>query len=201
LGSDIDRKEFFRQFPVLEGKRIILFLGRITWKKGFDILSEAFARLSHVYPDAVLVLAGNDESGYVETVRKMLGKKGVTEKVFFTGMLLGREKWQAFAACDVFVLPSYSENFGMSVIEAMAAGAPVVISDQVALAPESKKEDIAVVVETTAASLYNGLHSVLHDPEASRSRALRAKEYVRRQYDIRDIADHMIALYKGIIKK
>jgi len=197
----VDRQAFFQRFPYLQGKRIVLFLGRITWKKGLDILIDAFARFHTAYPDAVLVLAGNDEAGFSALIKKRIQLNHIGEQVFFTGMLLGQAKRQAFAVCDVFVLPSYSENFGLSVIEAMAAGAPVVISDQVALAREAAELKAALVVEATAESLYTGLVAVFKDPDETRQRVKRAHQFVREKYDIHTIADQMIALFERVEKR
>lgn len=194
----VDREAFSQKFPFLKGKRVILFLGRITEKKGLDLLIEAFAKLLVSYPDAVLIIAGNDEAGFIATVKAWLGMYKIAEKVFFTGMLLGQEKRQAFAACCMFVLPSYSENFGVSIIEAMAAGAPVVMSDQVALANSAKQCQAAIVVEATPISLYNGLMDVLRKPEETLQRVERAKQFVREHFDINIVAEQMISFFKRV---
>jgi len=115
------------RYPELRNKKIILFLGRINWIKGLDILVQSFGMLKREKNDLHLLIVGNDENGYESKVRKWLMEEGVIDNVTFTGLLTGREKLEAYAGSDVFVLPSYSENFGMSVIEAMACGLPVII--------------------------------------------------------------------------
>ena len=68
----------------------------------------------------------NSYGGYEKKVRGLLGNEGILERVIFTGMLNGKEKLEAFVGSDLFVLPSYSENFGMAVVEAMACGTQVI---------------------------------------------------------------------------
>ncbi len=125
------REELQSRFPELAGKKIILFLGRINFKKGLDILARAFADVARAHDDARLMIAGPDNEGLGEKVRRWLADEGVTERVTFTGMLLGEEKLAALSGADLFVLPSYTENFGIAVVEAMACGLPVVISNRV----------------------------------------------------------------------
>ncbi len=81
--------------------------------------------------DVHLVIAGPDNEGWGARVRTWLGEEGVLSRTTFTGMLLGPDKFAVLRDASMFVLPSYSENFGLAVIEAMAAGLPVIISDKV----------------------------------------------------------------------
>lgn len=124
------RGAFRAAWPETRGRRLILFLGRLNFKKGLDLLARAFGEIARRRPEAHLVLAGPDD-GYGPTVRRWLDAEGVLGRVTFTGMLLGRDKLAALRDADVFALPSYTENFGMAVVEAMACGIPVVISDRV----------------------------------------------------------------------
>ncbi|MBF0503351.1 MAG: glycosyltransferase, partial [Candidatus Riflebacteria bacterium] len=96
--------------PALAGKRIILYLGRINFKKGFDILAKAFGIISREVPNVHLVIVGPDD-GFGTQVREWLACEGVLDRTTFTGMLEGQDKLTAFAAAECFVLPSYTENF------------------------------------------------------------------------------------------
>ena len=102
----------------------MLFLGRINWKKGLDRLIPAMA---HV-PGTDLLIAGNDEENYTPTLQALAERCGVAERVRFLGPVHGRDKWRLMATADVFALPSYSENFGIAALEAMACGVPVVVT-------------------------------------------------------------------------
>ena len=123
--------EFLGRFPELGEKRIMVFLGRLHPKKGCDLLIDAFARTILEDPLLVLVLAGPDQTGWQKELRAQAEQRGVGGRVFFLGMLEGLAKWGALRSAEVFVLPSHQENFGLSVVEALACGLPVLISNRV----------------------------------------------------------------------
>jgi glycosyltransferase involved in cell wall biosynthesis len=130
------RQSFFNRFPELRDKRLILFVGRIHPKKGCDLLLEAFARVSHRDSTVHLVLVGPDRDGWQRKLQRQVVEPGLKHRITWAGMLSGDVKWGAFHAAEVFALPSHSENFGFVVAEAMACGAPVLISDKVNIWPE-----------------------------------------------------------------
>jgi glycosyltransferase involved in cell wall biosynthesis len=126
------REDFLEGFPQLRDRRFLLFLGRLHEKKGCEMLLEAFAGFRNS-PGAdqslQLVLAGpSADDGYREHLQRLAAPaSGVT----FTDMLAGARKWGAFSAADAFILPSHQENFGIAVVEALACGTPVLISNKV----------------------------------------------------------------------
>jgi glycosyltransferase involved in cell wall biosynthesis len=124
------KSEFLSRYPQLQNTRNFLFLGRLHPKKGCDILLDAFARLSS-RESTSLILAGPDQVGWETDLRKQVERLNLTSRVIFTGMLQGAMKQGAFASADAFVLPSHQENFGISVVEALAARLPVLISNRV----------------------------------------------------------------------
>ena len=126
---DLPSKNQFRNFyKIPEDKKIVLFLGRIHWIKGLDTLIPAFAEVIKKEPKAILVLAGGNEDGYKKIVEEMVKRYNLENQVIFTGMIIGKDKIAALQDSDVFVLPSYSESFGMAVIEAMYFGLPVIVT-------------------------------------------------------------------------
>ncbi len=200
--SDLpDKNEFRKKYPALDGKTIILFLGRITWKKGIDILVRAFGILCKERPDLSLVIAGGDDEGYKKKVVSIVDKLGIGDRVIFTGALNGREKLEAYAGSDIFVLPSYSENFGMTVIEAMACGLPVVISDKVGICREAKGKNCAIVVEPNTESVYNGLSKLLDDERLKKDMAESGRSFVNESYNIDKVADKMIEEFEKLLIK
>jgi len=113
-------------------QRTLLFLGRIHVVKGLDILLPAWRALQANFHDWRLVIAGGDDgyhgvSGYLDEVKGKVQELGL-ERVEFPGPLYGDEKMQAYRDADLYVLPSYSENFGMTVAEALAMGTPAIVS-------------------------------------------------------------------------
>jgi glycosyltransferase involved in cell wall biosynthesis len=109
----------------------VLFLGRIHPKKGCDLLISAFAKLLAGNRDWQLVMVGPDQVGWQKELATKTATLNIASQVTWTGMLGGAAKWGALRAAEVFVLPSHQENFGIAVAEALAAGLPVLISNQV----------------------------------------------------------------------
>jgi len=124
------KSEFLSRYPQLQNSRKFLFLGRLHPKKGCDTLLEAFARFRS--NDSIsLILAGPDQVGWESDLRRQVTRLNLTNRVVFTGMLEGSMKQGAFANAEAFVLPSHQENFGISVVEALAVSVPVLISNRV----------------------------------------------------------------------
>jgi glycosyltransferase involved in cell wall biosynthesis len=188
------------RYPVLVGKRNMLFLGRINIKKGIDILIESFKKLAEEYKDLFLVLAGPDNENYGEEIKVRLGKYGVLNKTIFTGMITGKEKLSVYNDAELFVLPSYSENFGMSVVEAMACGVPVVISNKVGIYKEVENNKAGVVVETNPESLHRGIKSLLDNETRRKEIAENGRRLAESYYDIDMVADMMIKTYEGVLR-
>lgn len=141
------RETFLAKFPDARDTRILLFLGRLHPKKGCDLLIEALAQVSHRAEKLSVVLAGPDQVGWAEELRASAERLKLQVPVIFTGMLEGELKQGAYDAADAFVLPSHQENFGLSVVEALAAGVPVLISNRVNIWREVEA-DGAGLVET-----------------------------------------------------
>ncbi len=128
---EAQRRAFYGRFPDLREKRIYLYLSRIHPKKGCDLLVEAFADIASAEPDVHLLVAGPDDIGWCAELKRLAQALNLQDRVSWPGMLTGDLKWGAFRAAEVFVLPSHKENFGIAVVEAMACGIPVLISDKV----------------------------------------------------------------------
>lgn len=196
------RGAFRARHPEIGDRTLLLFLSRINFKKGLDVLAQALGRLRARRPaeDWHLVLAGPDNEGLGTQVRAWLQEAGVLERVTFTGMVLGEEKRELLADADLFVLPSYSENFGIAVVEAAAAGLPLVISDAINIAPEAKAAGAALVspagdAEAVAADLMR----LLDDADERQALAAAAQPFARR-YEWDRIAVRLEEVYEGAVE-
>jgi glycosyltransferase involved in cell wall biosynthesis len=140
---------FYRRFPKLRGRRYLLFLARIHAKKGCDLLLEAFGKIASAVPDVDLVIAGPDQEGMQAKLQRMAERSGIAARVHWPGFIDGDLKWGAFRACEAFVLSSHSENFGIAVVESLALGRPVLISNQVNIWPEIESDGSGLVESDT----------------------------------------------------
>lgn len=141
--------QFLRRFPRLRGRRFLLFLARIHEKKGCDLLLDAFGRFAAELPDVDLVIAGPDSVGLQARLEHQARGLGLSGRVHWPGLIRGDLKWGALRACEAFVLPSHQENFGISVVEALSAGRPVLISNQVNIWPEIEADGVGLVDDDT----------------------------------------------------
>jgi glycosyltransferase involved in cell wall biosynthesis len=113
-------------WPVGDDKKVALFLSRLHWKKGIDMLLNAWVELRARFPEWNLAVAGTGETAFVDACKRQAGNLGIGETVSFLGYLSDEERSWALANADLYVLPSREENFGNSVAEALAVGTPVV---------------------------------------------------------------------------
>lgn len=198
--DDLPSRGAFRaKHPELAAARqIVLFLSRVHPKKGLDLLVPAFAQAAPA-ADAALVIVGPDSDGYADTVRAAAKQHGVADRVFFTGMLRGRDRVEAFVDADLFVLPSYQENFGIAVVEALASGCPVLISDQVNIHREITAGHVGAVVPTQTEAVARELRRWLSDDPLRRDAGARGPAFVRDRYDWNVIAGHWAAHYAAVV--
>lgn len=190
---------FFKEYPLLEKKRLIVFFGRITAKKGLDILIESFYKLSNEFSDLHLIIAGSDEENYSIKVNEWIMKYKLSEKITFTGLLSGKNKYSVLIDSEIFVLPSYSENFGMSVVEAMLCGIPVVISNGVGIFNEVNNNDAGIVTDVSVDSVFSGIKELLQNEVKRKKYINQAKIFVREYYDQKLIAKKLIKQYNIIL--
>ena len=147
LGS---AEAFERAWPETRGKRRVLYLARLHPKKGGDLLIEAFAQVAGADPRLHLVMAGPDDGEGTQAAWQALASRlGVADRITWTGMLAGDAKWSAIQAAEVFALPSHQENFGIAVVEALALGVPVLISNKVNIWREIEADGAGLVEADT----------------------------------------------------
>ena len=160
-GIDLSEIDYKEDGLLNSDKKYILSLGRISKKKGFNLLIPAFSKLIREY-DLNLVIAGPDNEGYKKEVEHIVKKENLEERIIFTG-LIDDEKWSLYKKALMFVLPSYSENFGMTVVEAMACETPVVVSDKVGIYKEVENAKAGIIVKTEVDSLYEGMKQIIEN--------------------------------------
>ena len=201
LGNAVDAvfsNNFREKFKISKEKKIVIFIGRLHQIKGLDTLILAFAKVVKKEPEIVLVLAGPDD-GCGKNLKSQISNLKINDKVIFTGMLLGGDKIAAYCESDVFVLPSYSENFGMAVIEAMYCELPVVITKGVGIANEVEKNGAGLVVEKEVGQVAEAILKILQNPEISKKMGENGRKLVETEFSSEKVAKKWIEEYNKLL--
>src|SRR5438067_3133314 len=169
----------------------ILFLGRITWKKGIDILIESLAYVER----ARLVIAGNDDEKYAPRLRELAEQVGVADRGEFRGTVTGDAKEALLASAAIFALPSLSENFANVVLEAMAAATPVIVTPQVGLSDDVRRAHAGVVADRDPRALGEAIAGLLRDPRLRAEMGERGRHLVEEKFTWPRVAAEMEAHY------
>ena len=193
-------QEFRRRFSIPEEKDIVLFLSRVSWKKGLDTLVESFAGLANDLPDTVLLIAGGDDEGYRAKVEAMIEAAGIRDRVIFTGELNGEMRSSAYAAASVFVLPSYAENFGIVVAEAMHFGVPVIVTPEVGIAPQVDRHEAGFVVKKDPLQVKFALFKLLTNKGLRREMGERGRRVVDYEFSYASVAKQFADAYTQLIR-
>lgn len=179
-------------------KKRIVFMSRLHVKKGIELLLEA---LSHLKPDLdgyEVIIAGEGEPDYVETLKKAAISFGLSEGVKFIGGVYGAEKVRLLQSADFFVLPTYSENFGIVVAEALACGTPVITTQGT---PWKELEDHACgwYIQVGLGALENHLQKAISVPEEELKRmGLHGRKLVENKFTVQTVAQKFLGIYKTL---
>ncbi len=188
---------------VASGRKVTLFLGRIHPKKGLPNLIEAWGRLkaqnATVADEWALVVAGWDQGGHEDQLKKMVSEKGLGGDVLFLGPAFDDAKRACLQNADAFILPSFSEGLPMSVLEAWSYGLPVVMTAQCNL-PEGFVAGAAVEVRPQADSIAGGLERLVSMSDAEhRQMGANGRNLVASKFAWPRIAAEMIDVYKWVL--
>ncbi len=202
LGIDIERipeggrsGKFRAKYGIPNDAILLLFLSRITRKKGIDILIEAFRRLATGFPKIYLALCGPIDSDMSALVRAALHQPGISGRLVVTGLVVGGDKDAAFFDCDYFVLPTYSENFGIAAFEAVAYGAPLVTTTGLNWHRELSQCGRAMIVEPNADALYDGLLQAVNQSWKPAATVVQARAWLQENFSWRTRASNLLRHY------
>ena len=193
-----DTTEFIQRFPVLKGKRIILFLGRLHRGKGLDILARSFSTIARRFEDVVLLVVGPNKFGTREKMESILSSEDLLDRAVFTGLLTGEDKLAAMNCADLFVLPSHSEGLAITILEAMAAQMPVVITEGCEF-PEVSEHGAGLVVEADEVPIADAITKLLYDADLRKRMGQQGRKLVIERYNWQAAATTMANLYKTLV--
>jgi len=176
----------------------VLFMSRLHPKKNVRGLIDAWAQVVASHPDAELIVAGSGEEAYVQTLHERVATHGIQDRVSFPGFVTGDEKQRLLSSSWVFALPSHQENFGVAVLEALAAGLPVVISDAVQLDAFVEAHDLGHIVPREVSAIATALDHALTDDTWRTERATRAPRAVDETFGLEQVGERLRAMYEAV---
>jgi glycosyltransferase involved in cell wall biosynthesis len=175
------------------GQPLVLFAGRVTWQKGPDYFIEAAARVAREVPDVLFAVAGSGDR--LSRMRERVRALGLTRRIFFTGFLAPDELARLYARADVYVLPSFSEPFGLTALEAMQHGTPVIVSRSAGVSEVVRH--VLTVDFGRVDDLASRILSVLRFRPLARSLSRRGQREVAR-LSWRESAGRVLAVYREV---
>jgi glycosyltransferase involved in cell wall biosynthesis len=173
----------------------VLFLGRLNWKKGLDRLIPAMKQVNN----ADLLIAGNDEENYRPELEALARRCGVVDRVHFLGAVYGEKKWALLSSAQILAVPSYSENFGNVVLEAMAAGCAVIVTPEVGLASIVHEVGCGLVASGDPANLGVEIKRLLDDHERRQFMGRVGRQTVEARYSWNIIGKQMLDVYNQVL--
>ncbi len=198
--NGVQRGSFRARLGIEDGVPLLAFLGRIHPVKGLGVLLEAVQRAPASVPQLQVVIAGPDDGGYLLQLQQQARNFGIAQRVHWVGLLGIKEKWALLQDADLFVLVSFSENFGLAAVEAMSVGTPVVVGEGVNIASIIRKHDAGWVVATEAGAIAEAIREAFGAPAIRRRRAQNAANLVRSQLDPDKVARDSLEAYQQFLR-
>lgn len=184
--------------PKFKGKRVVLYLSRLDPKKNVEGLLRAAALVDWASIAAVLQIAGDGDPTYVAGLKQLATSLGVNDYVFWLGHLENAQKQATFAESDLFILPSFSENFGIAAVEAMLAGLPCILGKGVGIARQVQDAGAGLIVTPDPKEIATAITTLLRDESRRRDMAVKGRLFAEREYSASRMAERLIALYKEV---
>lgn len=180
--------------------KTILFLSRVHPKKGIEFLIEAISKLKEKFKGYKVIIAGPGEEKYIDTLKSKCRSMGVENIFSFVGPVFGSAKWPLYQNADLFVLPTYSENFGIVVPEALASGTPVITTVGTPWM-ELNTEGCGWCTEIGTEATVNALVSFLEKSEDDlKQMGMRGRDLVERKYTSTAVALEFIEMYTMLLQ-
>ncbi|BAY36695.1 hypothetical protein NIES2111_10260 [Nostoc sp. NIES-2111] len=192
------RQRLRQQLNLPDDEPIILFLSRLHPKKGLDYLIPALGKLSNYR--FTFVIAGSGDADYESKIKSLVITHNLQNRTHFRGFVKGENKDSLLQGSDLFVLTSYSENFGVAVVEALAAGIPAIITPGVALANMVTQEKLGYVAEFDVTAIATSIKQALDTPQEAKARGDRARKFISENYTWDCIASKLISVYSEMKK-
>lgn len=197
-GIDVDSIQIK---SIWKRSKTILFLSRVHVKKGIEFLLDAIAELKEQLEGYTIYIAGEGENNYIQNLKEKTESLEINNLISFCGGVYGEKKWELFRQADLFILPTYSENFGIVVAEALASGTPVITTKGTPW-QELETEHCGWWAEIGSEPTIKALKSFLACTEKELEQmGKNGRQLIERKYSAKKMAEDMVTLYQKVIKQ
>ena len=182
-------------------KNQICFISRIHPKKGLEFLIEAWEKIHANFPNWKIVIAGNGADEYIYTLNQSISNKNLSDSIAITPPVFGEKKYNLYSQSAIFILPTFSENFGMVIAEAMSCGIPVITTSGT---PWSQLNDLGLgwcvdlsvdnIAQALSSAMNNGIDSLYEI-------GMRCSQYIADNYQYTSVSDRLLKVYEWIIDR
>lgn len=186
------------RFPALQGANYLLYLSRLDPKKNVEGLLRAFAQCHKQWSNTKLLIAGNGAPDYAASLVVLSNALGLEKQVIWAGHIEGDLKASALAGACLFVLPSFSENFGIAAAEALMSGLPCILGQGVAIASDVVQAGAGIAVLPKPESIAAGLMQVMNEPEQRAAMAANATTLAQSKFSVEVMGEKLVQLYSQI---
>ncbi len=196
-GIDLSEVKAKTQWSKKNNTFRLLFLSRVHLKKGIELLIDAVTKLNN--PKIEVIIAGEGEENYITSLKQQCEKNNIEHQFKFVGGIYGVAKWEAYKQCDVFILPTYSENFGIVVAEALAVGVPVITTTGTPW-NELETQHCGWWIDLSVENLMHTIQQAMTlPPETLKEMGKNGANLIRKHYDIKGIAEQIKNMYQNNI--
>jgi glycosyltransferase involved in cell wall biosynthesis len=189
------------RYNLSEEVPIILFLSRLHYKKRPELLIQTLGELKKQEQNFYLLIAGSGQDTYVQSLQKMVASLNITNQTSFVGFVSGYEKDLLLQGSDLFVLPTYSENFGIALAEAMVSGLPIITTPGVQIAAEIDEAEAGIIVEGEIGSLKTAIADLLKNPQLREQMGENGRLVALQRYSWQTVAQQLVSTYQAILNQ
>ncbi|MDX2212464.1 MAG: glycosyltransferase [Oculatellaceae cyanobacterium bins.114] len=194
------KQKLHQRYGIPSNRSIVLFLSRLHYKKRPEVLLRSLRQLIAQNQDVHLILAGSGEAEYVDSLMHLMSSLGIAAHTTFVGFVTGSEKDLLLQGSDLFALPSFSENFGVAIAEAMAAQLPVVITPGIQIATDVANAKAGLVVEGEVEAFTQAIAQLLDSATLREQLGQNGRTFASYNYSWKSIALHLAEVYTLIIE-
>lgn len=199
IDIEMSRRSFRQQYG-LEDAIVLLFAGRLVRNKGLHLTLDAFASVANQIRQARFVIVGPAEDESHVSLQRQIRNLGLESRVMFLGTLSGDAYWQAIAGADLFVLNSYSENFGLAPAEALSLGVPVLLSEQTGIANLVQEYHAGIVAPLDVPAIARAMQEMLADKAMLCQMGQNGARLAREQFAPSVVGERFASLVRDVVR-